>query len=302
LTPKSPDRYSSIVKNHLIPAIGNIPLTNLRPEDVQRLYTAKLDAGLAPRSVKYCHTVLHKALATALRWNKINRNVADSVEIPHTERHEMQIWNESEIAQFLKTAKATHYYPIFYLALSTGARRGELLALRWSDCDLIGGQISINRTLHEVNGKYVFTQPKSVKSRRSIALPPSASIILRQLRESKEHTMARLGQPVNDSDLIFSNRADNGPLRPNTVSRAWDTLSKQAGVKPIRFHDARHSHASLLLKQGINLKVISERLGHSSIAITADIYSHVSPETHGAAALSFDHALNGRYNEVATES
>lgn len=300
LTARSQDRYAGIIRVHITPAIGRIALDQLRPEDLQRLYNAKLASGLSARTVKYIHVVVHKALVSAMKWQKLTRNVADGVDIPKARRIEMQTWNEDELTQFLATAQTTHYYPLFYLSLFTGARRGELLALRWCDCDLIGGQISISRSLAHVRGQYIFSEPKSEKSRRTIALPPSASILLRQLRESTEHLRSRFGQTVNDSDLIFTNSIDSKPLRPNTVTRAWVSIAKQAGVKPIRLHDARHTHASLLLKQGVHPKVVSERLGHASIAITLDTYSHVAPGMQEAAAKGFDAIMVRKYNEMVT--
>lgn len=184
------------------------------------------------------------------------------------------------------------------MALYTGARRGELLALRWQDCDLLTGQISINRSVQHLKGKYIFSQPKSEKSRRTVALPPSAIILLRQLRESTEYLRARFGQIVHESDLIFTDTLGSNPLRPNTVSRAWEQCAKKSGVKIIRFHDARHTHASLLFKQGVPLKVVSERLGHSSISITADIYCHLIPGMQETAAKLFDDAISTKYNEM----
>lgn len=297
LTPKSYERYESVVRIHIAPSIGGIPLAGLRPEALQALYAAKLDGGLASMSVKYIHTIMHKALAIAVKWEKLPRNVADSVDPPRASRTEMQIWDESEIVRFLRAAQTTPYHPLFALALYSGARRGELLALRWQDMDLERGQMSISRSLHQVGARFVFTEPKTAKSRRMVALPSTATILLRQLRESTEHVHARLGGVVRGSDLIFTASVDGKPLRPNTVSRAWGNLAKLADVKVIRFHDARHSHAALLIKQGIHLKIISERLGHANISVTADTYGHLLPGIQEAAAARFDQAITGAYNE-----
>ena len=299
ITARSFERYSGIIRVHIIPAVGNIPLCQLAPEQIQMLYNQKIDAGLSPRSVKYIHVVLHKALQTALKWHKISVNPADSIDLPKAHHTEMQVWNESEVIKFLKTAATTPYHCLFYLALYTGARRGELLALRWQDCDLIGGQISISRAVHHVKGEYTFSQPKTEKSRRTIALPPSATIILRQLRESTEQLRSTFPQTVSDSDLIFTRTFDGKPLRPNTVSRAWERIAGTAGIKTIRFHDARHTHVSLMLKLGVPLKVISERLGHSSISVTADTYAHLLPGMQESAAKAFDDAISAKYNEIA---
>lgn len=291
LTPRSYERYESITRVHLIPNLGTLTLSQLRPEHLQRHYTAMLDKGLSPLTVRYHHVVIHKALATALRWGVVARNVADGVDAPKCRRSDMQIWNEAELNTFLEAAKGTQYYALFYTALFTGARRSELLALRWQDIDFLYGQIYINRSLHHLkDGTYIFTAPKTARSRRTIALPPSAFLVLEAYRKAKEVEAAMMDETLKDSDLVFNSLGK--PWRPNTVSRAWVMLAAKAGVKPIRLHDARHTHASLMLKQGIHPKVVQERLGHASIAITLDTYSHVAPGLQEAAAKSFDAVVN----------
>lgn len=290
LSPRGFERYESIVRVHLIPNLGNILLTQLKSEHLQKHYSAMLGSGQSARSVRYHHVVLHKALATAMKWGLVVRNVADGVDVPKARRAEMQTWDEHELNQFLEAAKATPYYQLFYLALFTGMRRSELLALRWRDIDLILGQISVSRGLHQLkDGGYVFTEPKSTRSRRTIALSPSAVLMLRRYYDTVKMDYAMLGKPLKDDTLIFSTLGI--PLRPNTISRAWTMLADKAGVKVIRLHDARHTHASLLLKQGVHPKVVQERLGHSSIAITLDTYSHVAPGMQQAAADRFDEVL-----------
>jgi len=297
LTPKSYERYESVVRIHILPDLGNIPITALRPEDLQSLYTTKISGGLAPRSVKYIHIVMHKALVVAMKWEKVTHNVADSVDPPQARRNEMQIWDESEIVRFLQAAQNTPYHVLFTLAIYSGARRGELLALRWQDIDLDTGQMSISRSLHQIGTRFVFTQPKTEKSRRLVALPSTVILLLRQLRESSEYLRARMNMSVSNNDLIFTASIDGKPLRPNSVSRAWTIIARRAGLKVIRFHDARHTHASLLLKQGTHLKIISERLGHANISVTADTYSHMLPGMQEAAATRFDEAIVSAYNE-----
>ena len=290
LSPRGHERYESIVRVYLVPAIGSIPLTQLRSNHLQKHYSVMLKAGSSPRSVRYHHVVLHKALATALKWGLIARNVADGVDAPRAKRSDMQIWDEDEVNQFLKTAQSTQYYALFYVALFTGARRSELLALRWQDTDFLYSQLYINRSMHHLkDGSYIFTQPKSERSRRTIALPPSAFLVLQDYQKQKAAEGLLLDMPLKDTDLVFS--VLGKPLRPNTVSRAWSMVAVKAGVKVIRLHDARHTHASLMLKQGIHPKIVSERLGHSTISITLDTYSHVAPGLQEAAAKRFDDFL-----------
>ncbi|MFH0847039.1 MAG: site-specific integrase [Chloroflexota bacterium] len=165
--------------------------------------------------------------------------------------------------------------------------------------DLIAGEISVRRGLHRLgDGSYVFSQPKSAKSKRTIALPPSATLVLKEHQLNQRFKRNMVGRPLPDSDFVFS-AYDNKPLRPNTITRAWENLASKAGVKVIRFHDARHTHASLMLKQGVHPKIGQERLGHASIQITLDTYSHVAPGLQEAAAKHFDDILPASYNRHA---
>jgi len=224
--------------------------------------------------------------------------VADAVSPPHTQQHEMQTWNEDEIMLFLDAAKPTPYYEIFYLALFTGMRRSELLALRWQDIDSILGQIYVNRSVHVLKGgKVHYRTPKTAKGRRTIALTPSTLLMLAEYRQRKEAEALLLDRPIQDSDLLFGN-LEGKPVLPSTLTHTWGRMVKTAGLKPIRLHDARHTHASLMLKQGIHPKIVQERLGHSSITITLDTYSHVAPGLQQAAANSFDEAFTTKYNKA----
>ena len=292
LSPRGFERYSGIIRKHLIPDLGKVILTQLKPEHLQKHYTTKLNDGLSARTVRYHHALIHVALQTAVKWGLVSRNVADAVDPPRIRRNEMQTWDEDEVNQFLEYAKDSPYYSLFYTALFTGMRRSELLALRWQDIDFIYGQIYVNRSLHQLkDGSFIFTQPKSAKSSRTIALTPSTILMLKEYQEQQRLERDMSGNLLTDNDLVFSN-LEGKPLRPNTITRAWTMLSAKCGLKVIRFHDARHTHASLMLKQGIHPKVVQERLGHSSIQMTIDTYSHVAPGIQEAAAKRFDEILS----------
>jgi integrase len=193
-------------------------------------------------------------------------------------------------------------YMGYYLALFTGMRRSELLALRWQDVDFILSQVSISRSLHHLRGgSIVFRSPKTDKGRRTIALPPSAFLLLKEHRGKQVKERAMLGLQLTDDALVFSH-PDGKPLLPDTVTHAWIKLVRRTGLREIRLHDARHSHASLMLKQGIHPKIVQERLGHSGIAITLDTYSHVAPGLQQAAAERFDEAFSAMYNKLKNEA
>ncbi|MFC1952455.1 tyrosine-type recombinase/integrase [Chloroflexota bacterium] len=298
LSPKGYERYESIVRVHLKPALGNISLTQLKPEHIQALYTTKLNAGLSAKTVRYYHVVLHKALQTALKWGLVVRNATDGADIPRNHQVEIRTWDETEIMRFLETARDSQYYALFHTAIFTGARRSELLGLRWRDVDFVFSQLQISRGLHQLtDGNYVFTQPKSAGSRRTIALSPSVILTLQEHHDKMAMDRVIVGIPLSEEDLVFS-QPDGRPFRPNTISRAWRIIATKAGVSVIRLHDARHTHASLMLKQGVHPKVVSERLGHSSIQITLDTYSHVTPGLQEAAAKRFDEAIQKARVEI----
>ncbi len=295
LSPNSTQTYAWFIERHISPAIGNIPLTQLRPEHLQRLYSDKLTTGrrdgrggLSNRSVRYIHVTLHKALKGAVKMGMLARNPVDAVEIPKIQRHEMRTMSETDLHIFLEYAKSTQYYPLFYLALFTGMRRSELLALRWCDVDLLLCQLSVSRSLHQLhNREFIIRQPKTEKGRRLIALSPSTVQVLREHRDRQLQNRQALGIQLNDDDLVFC-QYDGKPLLPDSITRAWHHLAKRTGLSGITLHGARHTHASLMLKAGIHPKIVQERLGHASIEMTLDLYSHVAPGLQEAAANRFD--------------
>jgi integrase len=298
LAPRTAEGYDTIIRQHLIPRLGSIPLTGLRPEHIQKYYAETLANGrcngkgaLSSTTLRHHHMTLHKALKCAVKWGLLVRNPVDAIDAPRATRSQMNVMTEEDLKRFLETGKSTPYYALFYLALYTGMRRSELLGLRWCDVDLILGQVSVTRGLHCLrDGSIVFRSPKTAAGRRTVALPPSAILMLRDHRAQQETLHAMSGTTADEEGLVFSH-PDGKPLLPNTVTHAWVKLARGTGLAGIRLHDARHTHASLMLKQGVHPKVVQERLGHSSIAITLDTYSHVAPGLQQAAARGFDEGL-----------
>jgi len=312
LAQNTAETYEFFVRKHIIPAIGNIPLSQLKSSDLQRLYSVKKTSGrrdgkggLGSRSVRYIHITMHRALKSAMKLGLISRNVADSVDVPVVHGREMQTMSESDVHILLEMVAAsqrgTRYYPLFYTLLFTGIRRSEALGLRWSDIDLSSGQLSVNRTLHQLHDrKVIFKKPKTEKGRRLIALTPSTVAVLKEHKESQSQTRESLGlTPLNDNDLVFC-QFDGKPLLPDTVSQAWRHIARKSGLTGIRLHDCRHTHASLLLKQNVHPAVVAQRLGHASVQITLDIYSHILPGIQEAAAKQFDDILMAK-EKVAPE-
>lgn len=302
LSPRSAEGYEHIIRKHLMPALGNITLTQLKTEHLQRYYADKIAAGLSNLTVRHHHALLHKALSTAVGWGILSRNVADAMTTPRTQRQDMQTWDESEVIQFLREAKASPYYALFHTALFTGMRRSELLALKWSDVDFILGQVSVSRSLHCLQGsKIIYSPTKTAKGRRAIALTPTSFVVLSEHRNKCTADRMLLNSRLSEEDLVFCH-SDGTPYLPNSITHAWIKTVRKSGLKPVRLHDARHTHASIMLKQQVHPKIVQERLGHASISVTLDTYSHVAPGLQQAAAKSFDEAFTNKYTSIESEA
>jgi len=304
LSAETSQAYDIMARKHLIPALGRIPLQQLTDTYLESYYADKLSSGrrdgqggLSPRTVRHHHRLLHVLLEWAVEKNIVKRNVSNSAYAPKFRPKEMKTFSQGEMRAFLDSVKDTEFYPVFYTALFTGMRRFELLAVRWSDVDLNLGSISINRTLHHLADKsFIFQPPKTEKSRRQVPLAPSNSIVLRHHLERQREVGMLMEREINGETLVFCH-ADGSPLLPHSVSQAWRRLVRKAGFPGIRMHDARHTHATLMLEQGVNWKIISERLGHGSVAMTLDLYAHVSPGLQQAAAHGFDRVLDTLTND-----
>jgi integrase len=276
--PRTATRYREIVMLHVLPSLGRTTLMKLTPQDLQALYAAKLAGGLSPRTVGHVHRVLHKSLGQALRWGLVVRNVADAVDPPKVHRAEMRTLNVEGARRLLAAAGGDPLEALYALALTTAMRQGELLGLHWGDIDLEGGTIQVRRTIGRVRGKgFVEPEPKTASGRRQITLAPSAVEALRR-HWDRQFTERLGGEAVPGSDsLVFCNGLGK-PIEPqNLLYRSFHKLLQRAGLPPMRFHDLRHSAATLLLSMGTHPKVVQELLGHSQISLTLDTYSHVLP-------------------------
>jgi integrase len=276
---------------HVLPALGHTPLRNLTPPMLTTLYGELLDgrgdhAPLAPSSVRLVHTLVRQALADAVKWNRLARNPADAAEPPSAKAarsRKMETWSAGQLRTFLEHVEDERLSAAWRLAATTGMRRGELLGLRWRDLDLDTGRASIVQTLTEGPGKPQISEPKTDRGRRSVALDPETVMALRVHRRAQAAEKLVLGPAYDDHGLVFC-REDGVPIWPRTFSGSFGQLAKAAGLPRIRFHDLRHTHATLALQAGVHPKVVSERLGHASIAITLDTYSHAIPAMQEDAA------------------
>lgn len=286
---RSHESSGYLLEAHIIPGLGGLKLAKLRPADLQRYYAAQLDLSRAPSSVRKDHNYMHAALKHAAMMRILATNPADFVVPPRVTRKEMKVLDETQSAAMLHAAGGTDLHMPLLLALGTGMRRSELLGLRWDDIDLKAGTATVNQGLQEAGGQLIVTAPKTVKSRRAVTLPGLVVDALRVHRA--EQARKTLAHEPNWTDSAYVLAAPHGgPWRPSNFDRMWRKFKTQQGLE-IRLHDIRHTHATQLLKAGVNVKVISERLGHASIAITLDTYSHVLPGMQEAAAELIDAGL-----------
>ncbi|MEO8458274.1 MAG: site-specific integrase [Chloroflexota bacterium] len=291
LKPRTWERYEQLLRVHAFPHLQSVSLTKLTPQHLQRLYAASQETGSSPATVRQLHAVIHRCLKQAHRWNVVGRNVADLVSAPRVHRREMRVLSPSEARVLLEAAQGDRLEALYVLALSTGARQGEILGLRWRDIDLDNGAMNVSRTLHHMRGGFIFTEPKSGHSKRQVELTDTAIVALRRHRINQAEERLRAGPARDDQDLVFPTKTGNPMDASNLLRERFYPLLERAGLPKIRFHDLRHTAATLLLGRGMHAKIVSEMLGHSNIGITMDLYSHVTPTMQKEAARVMDAIL-----------
>ena len=270
-------RYEQLMRTHVKLILGKVPLTRLEPHHLQRLYSAKLNAGLSPSTVAHMHRVIHRAIEQAMRWGYVVRNVVSMVSPPKPSKGKMAILSVEQSKKLLDTARGTRLEALYVLALTTGMRQGEILALHWQNIDLDQGRLEIKYTLSWTPEGAVFSEPKTRGSKRRIELSQKAIESFKQHKANQAKERLKLGEAWENNNLVFPNEVGK-PIHPgNLQRRSFKPLLEKADLPNIRFHDLRHTCASHLLSQNIHPKVVSELLGHSSITITLDTYSHVIP-------------------------
>lgn len=286
-----PTTYSSYeihVRVYLVPAFGHLRLPQISPLAINAFYGELLKgwngrAALSPSSVRRIHATLHRVLRDAVRWQLIVRNQAGAADPPRARRPETKVWTPAQLHTFLADAAGDRYYTLWLFYILTGVRRGEALALRWSDVDLQAGTAAIRRSLVPVNHGLVFGEPKTDRGRRLIGLDPALVSALGEHWRGQAKGRLRLGVDYEDQDLVFAH-PDGRPLHPERVSRWFAKLVRKTGAPPIRLHDLRHLHATLALAAGVAPRVLADRLGHSTTVVTTDTYQHVLPDLDHDAA------------------
>ena len=305
VAPRSHERYTEIARKNVVPLLGGAVLTALRPEQISTAYAKALASGrrdgkggLSPRTVHHMHRILRQALGQAVRWGILARNPADAVKPPKVERRKIKALDALDTALLLNHFRPTRMFVPVMLGVLCGLRRGEVTALKWGSVDVPGAELSIAESTEQTRAG---TREKETKNgrARTVALPSLAVEELRRHRVRQAEELLRLGIRVTHDTHVFA-QADGSPVQPNSLTHEFVRILALSPALPrIRFHDLRHSHATHLLANGVHPKIAQERLGHSSVGITLDLYSHVLPGMQADAAAKVDAALRAALDKVA---
>jgi integrase len=293
--PRTVESYEETVRRYIVPEIGRLVLAKLEPADVSRMLAHLGEQTprrrLSATTVKYAHTVLRSALARAVKTGRVHRNVATLVDVPSKVRHEMHPLEGDQVRHLLAATKDDPNGALYALAIATGMRQGELLALRWQDVDLEAGTLAVRHTLRR--GSRQLAEPKTERARRILRLGQTALTILRDHR--REQLAARLaaGRRWTDLDLVFATRTGDA-LDSHNVTRAFQAALRRHGLPRQRFHDLRHAYATLMIEAGEELAVVSRTLGHADLSTTADVYAHLTSAMLERSAARMDAILGPR--------
>jgi len=305
ISPRTFERYSEIVTKNILPELGGVQLAKLRPVQISEMYAKALTSGrkdgtggLAPASVIYIHRVFKHGLAQAVRWEMLSRNPADAVDPPKGERLEMRALDTAGAAALLEAVRPLRLFVPAMLALTCGMRRGEICALRWRSVDLANAQIAVVGSVEQTRQAIRDKAPKNGRA-RAVAMTTLAVDELRRHKVSQAEELLRFGIRQSD-DIYVVAQADGRPLKPNSLTHEFARFIAGTTLPRVRFHDLRHSHATHLLASGVHPKIAQERLGHSSIAITLDLYSHVLPGMQEDAASRVDAVLRAALDKRRT--
>jgi integrase len=297
--PTTHTMYELHARRYLIPRLGGVRLQQLDAPQLNAVYGWQAtELGLAASTIQKTQATAHRALRDALKWGRVPRNAADDADPPAVSTPEMTTWTGEQVRGFLASLEDDRLHALWHLLFMTGLRRGEALGLRWADVDLDGATLQVRQTLLETKGGLGIGKPKTKRARRQVALDAGTVEALRSWAGIQTLERAAWDEAWVDTGLAFT-REDGTALTPGQVSRQFDRRVRASGLPRIRLHDARHTHATLALQAGVHPKVVSERLGHASIAITLDTYSHAVPAMQAEAAEQIA-AVVGKGGEPAT--
>lgn len=287
IRPRTYELYRGMVHQHLIPAIGHLPLVKLAPAHLNKLRNEKVASGLSASTVRCILRVASSALSEAEKWQLVPRNVAKLVDAPCVENREVQPFTVEELVKLLDVARGHRLYALFVLAVALGLRQGELLGLRWQDVDFERGTLTVAVQLQTIDGKNVLTEPKTARSRRTLQLPQFVLDVLQQHRANQLLEKSQMGESWREHGLVFASSVGT-PVEAKNLRRLWYSLLRKAGIPRRAFHQLRHTAASYLLAMGCDIRTVQQVLGHSQVGLTANLYTHVMPTLLQDAAQKMD--------------
>jgi integrase len=282
----------TLMESHLIPAFSRVKLKDLSPAHIRSLYSSKREAGLSTATIRKLHAILHRALGQAVRDGLLPRNVTEAADPPKLEAGEIKPLSKEQATLLLEAAAGDRYEALYVLAVQTGMRQGELLGLKWPDIDFEASALQVRRSLSETKAKgLILTAPKTRKAVRRIKLPARSVTALKEHRIRQNEERLALGGPYSDNGLVFATELGTPVNRHNLRQRSFKPLLEKASLPDVRFYDLRHTFATIMLSEGVNPKVVSDMMGHSTVAMTLNTYSHVLPSISEAAASVMEGAL-----------
>ena len=296
VTLRTAQGYQGQINRYIKPAIGSIALQSLTTSLVQKIYSDMLNRSLSHTTVLHTHRILKEALGHAVKWGILARNVADAASPPRRERTQMPMWDVTTIHQYLDLSHDTRFGHIYEFAVHTGLRRSEICGLKWDTVDLEAGILSVVATLQQIRGPGLVTGvPKTKRSRRTVTLAPETVDLLRAVQGTQVLQKGEYGPLWQNTGYVFT-QPDGSPIMPDRLTQDFAFLVKENGLPHLTFHGLRHAFATLGLLAGINPKVVSEALGHSSVSITLDLYSHVLPNMQGELSVAVANLLKRKAN------
>jgi integrase len=306
VAPRAHERYAEIARKSIAPLLGNCVLSKLQPARISAAYAKALaegrrdgKGGLSPRTVGHMHRILRQALAAAVNWDVLAINPAAKVRPPKVERAKMRALDADETAAAIEAARSTHIFMPTILGAACGLRRGEIAALRWRAVSLESEQLSVVASAEQTRQGVREKETKSGRD-RTVAMPTLVVEELRRYRLKQAEELLKVGVRQSEETHVVT-RADGEPIQPDSITQGWDRFVVRAGLPRVRFHDLRHTCASLMLREGIHPKIVQERLGHATIAVTLDLYSHVLPGMQADAASRIDVTLKAAIEKFRRE-
>lgn len=305
LAPKTLTDYRLHYDRHIKDALGHIPLRRLTPSTIQRFYAQKLKTGrldgrpggLSTRTVAYLHAILHRALQQGVEWEMLSRNAASAVRAPKLVKKARTVWTSDQVAQFFRALEGHRLYAVFYLTFTTGMREGEVLGLTWDNIDLQTKQLRVVQSLTRADGQYQLKPPKTARSRRVVALDDRTVAVLRAHKAAQNQDKLFAGQEYESRGLVFATGLGR-PLGPRNLLRDFQKACRAANVPVLTYHELRHTNATILFEHGVDAKIVSERLGHASVQITLDTYTHMRSDMQQRAVEAIEQAMGPKWGQT----